>query len=200
MSFPDFASLRPGPPAGTAVSMVVLLIHEGCADTPARRRPQCKRRDLTGWRWRGFSWPDGWPSSTYQSHTHNPFMPPHHRHSHRRPSIHRHHTLCRNRPRPPFRQDCLAPVRDHSRWSRLRVEVHRARSLALIGGRLQRRRHPTPRKRTKADIALGITLGTGAAEVIPPFLRPAGECAVHSNPRTDVMPSGVLVRIDAGAS
>ena len=28
----------------------------------------------------------------------------------------------------------------------------------------------------------------------------AGECAVHSNPRTDVMPSGVLVRIDAGAS
>ena len=28
----------------------------------------------------------------------------------------------------------------------------------------------------------------------------AGECAVHSNPRTDVMPSGLLVRIDAGAS
>jgi hypothetical protein len=122
-----------------------------------------------------------------------------HRHSHRRPSIHRLHTLCLNRPRPPFHQDRQAPFRDHLRGSRLRVEVHPARSLARIGGRLPQRRRPTSRKSTKAGIALGVTLGTGA-KVKPPFLRPRGECAVHSNPRTDVMPSGALVRIDAGAS
>jgi hypothetical protein len=171
----------------------------GRTDTSARRRPRCKRRDLSGWRWRGFSWPDGWPSSAQQSHMHNRFMPTHHRHSRRRPSIHRLPTLCLKRPRPPFHQDRQAPFRDRLRGSRLRVEVHPARSPARIGGRLPQRRRPTSRKSTKAGIALGVTLGTGA-KVKPPFLRPPGECAVHSNPRTDVMPSGVLVRIDAGAS
>ena len=171
----------------------------GWSDTPARRRPRCKRRDLSGWRWRRFSWPDGWPSSAQQPHMHNRFMPTHHRHSHRRPSIHRPHTLCLKRPRPRFHQDCQTPFRD-PRWSRLRAEVHPTRSRALIRGRLQRRGHPTSQKRTKADIALGLTVGTGAAEVKPPFRRPPGECAVHSNPRTDVMPSGAPVRIGAGAS
>jgi hypothetical protein len=173
---------------------------KGPADTSARRRPRCKRRDLSGWRWRGFSWPDGWPSSAYQSHTHNPFMPLHHRPSQGRPSIHRLPTLCLNRPRGPFHRDCQAPLRDHLRWSCLRMEVHPARSFARIGGRLQRRRHPASRKRTQADMALGVTLGTGAAEVKPRFPRPPGECAVHSNPRTDVMQSGHLVCIDAAAS
>ena len=56
-------------------------------------------------------------------------------------------------------------------------------------------------------MALGGTVGTGAAEVTPLVMRaflqlhpPVGECAVHSNPQTDAMPSGVLVRIDAAAS
>ena len=173
---------------------------KGWADTSARRRPRCKRRDLSGWRWQGFSWPDGWPSSAWQSNMHMRSFPNPHRHSHRRPSIHQLHTLCLSRPRPPFHQDRHAPFRDRLGWSRLRVEVRPVRSLALIGGRLQRQRHPTSRKRTKSGIALGVTLGTGAAEVKPPFLRQAGECAVHSNPRTDVMQSGLLVRIDAGAS
>jgi hypothetical protein len=191
--------------------MVVLSIQRGWADRSARRRPRCKR-DLSGWRWRGFSWPDGWPCSAWQSNMHKRSLPPpHRRRSHRRPSIHRRHTPCLNRPRPPSRQDCQAPFRD-PRGSRLRLEVHPARSLALIDGRLQRRRHPTSRKRTGADTALGVTVGTGAAEITPPAprafgrqigsqLRPAvGECAVHSKPRTDVMPSGLLARIDAGAS
>jgi hypothetical protein len=166
---------------------------------------------LSGWRWRRFSWSDGWPSSAQQSHMHNRFMPTRHRHSHRRPSIHRLPTLCLKRPRPRFHRDCQAPFRDLRR-SRLRVEVHPTRSLALIRGRLQRRGHPTSRKRTKADIAPGLTVGTGAAEVTPPMLRVLGqhvdshfrpmlgECAVHSKPRTDVTPSGLLVRIAAGAS
>jgi hypothetical protein len=183
----------------------------GWADTSAQRRPRCKRRDLSRWRWRGFSWPDGWPSSAWRSNLHKRSFPNPHRHSHRRPSIHRLHTLCRNRPRPPFHQDCHAPFRVHLRCSRLRV-LYQARALALIGGRLQRRRHPASRKRTQADVALGITVRTGAAEVKPPVLRvfgqhvdsqlspTVGECAVHSNPRTDVMQSGVLARIDAGAS
>jgi hypothetical protein len=146
---------------------------KGLADTSARRRPRCKRRDLGGWRWRGFSWPDGWPSSAWRSNMHKRSFPNPHRHSHRRPSIHRLHTLCLKRPRPPFHQDCQAPFRD-LRGSRLRVEVHPARSLALIYGRLRRRRHPTSRKRAKADIALGVTLGTGAAEVTPPIVRAFG--------------------------
>ena len=111
----------------------------GWADTSARRRPRCKRRDLGEWRWRSFSWPDGWPSSAWQSNMHKRSFPNPHRHSHRRPSIHQLHTLCLNRPRPPFHQDCQAPFRDHLGWSRLRV-VHRARWLTLIGGRLPRRR------------------------------------------------------------
>jgi hypothetical protein len=192
--------------------MVVLSIQRGGADTSARRRPRCKRRDLSEWRWRGFSWPDGWSCSAWQSNMHKRSLPPpHHRPSHRRPSIHRRHTLCLNRPRPPFHQDCQAPFRD-LRGSRLRLEVHPLRSLALTDGRLRRRRHPTSRKRTRADIALGLTVGTGAAEITPPVpralgrhirsrLRTAvGEYAVHSKLRTDVMPSGILVRIDAGAS
>jgi len=185
------------------VSMVVLSIQRRWANNKwARRRPRCKRRDLSGWRWRGFSWPDGWPCSAERSHMHNRFMPTRRRHSHRRPSIHRRHTLCLNRPRPRSRRDCQAPFRD-LRGSRLRSEVPPGWSLALIGGRLQRRRQPT---------SLGLTIGTGAAEIPPPVLRafgqrlnsqmrtPAGVCAVHSKLRTDVMPSGVLVRIDAGAS
>ena len=189
--------------------MVVLLIREGRADIPARRRPRCKRRDSSGWRWRGFSWPDGGPSSAQQSHRHSRFLPPHHRHSHRRPSIHRRHPPCRKRPRPPFHQD-QAPFQDHPWWSRLRVEAHPARSLALIGSRLPRRGQPTSRKRTKADLARDLTAGTGAAQVTPPIVRVFGqhlhtqlrtaECAVPSNSQTDVTPSGVVVRIDAGAS
>jgi|HubBroStandDraft_6_1064221.scaffolds.fasta_scaffold2044830_1 hypothetical protein len=56
-------------------------------------------------------------------------------------------------------------------------------------------------------MALGGTVGTGAAKVTPLVVRtflqlrlPVGECAVHSNPETDATPSGVLVRIDAAAS
>ena len=138
----------------------------------SRRRPRCKRRDLSGWRWRGFSWPDGWPSSAQQSHMHSRFMPTHHRHSHRRPSIHRRHTLCLNRPRPRFHQDCQAPFRDHPRGSRLRVEVHPARSFALIGGQLP----------PKADIALGIAVRTGAAGVKPAVSEAAwGVCGAFES-------------------
>jgi hypothetical protein len=183
----------------------------GWSDTPARRRPRCKRRNLSGWRWRRFSWPDGWPSSAQQLHMHNRFMPTLHRHSHRRPSTHRLHTLCLNRQRPRFHQDYQAPFRD-PRWSRLRAEIPPTRSLALIRGRLQRRGHPTSRKRTKADKALGLTVGTGAVEVTPPIVRVfgqhvdshfrpmLGECAAHSKPRTDVTPSGLFVRTAADAS
>ena len=130
---------------------------KGRADTSARRRPRCKRRDLSERHWRGFSWPDGWPSSAWRSNMHKRSFPNPHRRSHRRPSIHRLHTLYLNRLRPPFHQDCQAFFRD-LRWSRLRVEVHPARGLARIGGRLQRRGRPTSRKRMKADIALGVTV------------------------------------------
>ena len=198
-------------PAGTAVSVVVLSIQragpigakETAMQTTRFERMALARFFVAGWV--AFFSASNRTCTTALCRTH-------HRHSHRRPSIHRLHTLCLNRPRPPFHQDCQAPFRDHLRWSRLRLEVHPARSLARIGGRLQRRRHPTSRKRTQADIALGVPLGTGAAEVTPPIVKvfgqhvdsqlspTVGECAVHSNPRTDVMRSGALVRIDAGAS
>src|SRR6202051_182427 len=59
-------------PAGTAASIVVLSVQRGWADTSARRSSRCKRRDLSGWRWRGFSWLDGWPSSADETLKHNP--------------------------------------------------------------------------------------------------------------------------------
>ena len=166
---------------------------------------------MSGWRWQRFSSPGGWPSSAWQSTMLKRSFPNPHRHSHRRPSIHRLHTPRLKRPRPPFHQDCRAPFRDHPGWSRLRV-VHQARPHTLLGGRLQRRGQPPSRKRTKADIALGVTVGTGAAEATPPIVRVFGQhvdsqlsprvggCAVHSNPRTDAMQSGLLVRIAAAAS